>query len=254
VQITLCTVGIPARRVDGGDRRPANSASWALVAGRRARARLAGGMRSLVGVGARTPRIRVAAGRHADRDPAARVVHSQVRFTYSPPSRLSWKQTHGDIKSVSGEWELEDLGAARTRATYRLTACRPRPRRHAAPRPAPRHAAAPARRRPRKRAESRQSSKQHLTGDAAADPFVRSAADRGTGRGSGATPATWDRLPHGLATDGRPHDWRPCAGPLTRCSSRRQPAAGTLIPILHFLGGSTIDVPTSDRAIAQDED
>lgn len=34
--------------------------------------------------------------------------------------RITWVQEDGDLKSVEGSWELEDLGDGRTRATYRL--------------------------------------------------------------------------------------------------------------------------------------
>lgn len=47
-------------------------------------------------------------------------VKTQVRFRYEPPTRLSWTQEKGDLKSVEGSWTLEDLGGGRTRATYTL--------------------------------------------------------------------------------------------------------------------------------------
>ena len=47
-------------------------------------------------------------------------VKTQVRFSYEPPTRLSWIQEKGDLKSVEGSWTLEDLGGSRTRATYTL--------------------------------------------------------------------------------------------------------------------------------------
>jgi carbon monoxide dehydrogenase subunit G len=47
-------------------------------------------------------------------------VKTQVRFSYEPPTRLSWSQEKGDLKSVEGSWTLEDLGGGRTRATYTL--------------------------------------------------------------------------------------------------------------------------------------
>jgi carbon monoxide dehydrogenase subunit G len=47
-------------------------------------------------------------------------VKTQVRFSYEPPTRLSWVQEKGDLKSVEGSWTLEDLGEGRTRATYEL--------------------------------------------------------------------------------------------------------------------------------------
>lgn len=49
-----------------------------------------------------------------------RQVKTQVRFSYEPPTRLSWIQEKGDLKSVEGSWQLEDLGGERTRATYTL--------------------------------------------------------------------------------------------------------------------------------------
>ncbi len=53
-------------------------------------------------------------------DIKVRTVKSIVRFTYDGPARLSWQQEKGDLKSVDGSWELEDLGEGRTRATYRI--------------------------------------------------------------------------------------------------------------------------------------
>jgi carbon monoxide dehydrogenase subunit G len=53
-------------------------------------------------------------------DIKVRQVKTQVRFSYEPPARLSWAQEKGDLKSVEGSWQLEDLGGGRTRATYSL--------------------------------------------------------------------------------------------------------------------------------------
>jgi hypothetical protein len=53
-------------------------------------------------------------------DAKVRTIKSTVRFTYDAPSRLRWRQEQGELKSVDGEWELEDLGDGRTQATYRL--------------------------------------------------------------------------------------------------------------------------------------
>lgn len=53
-------------------------------------------------------------------DAKVRTIKSTVRFTYEPPTRLRWRQEEGELKSVDGAWELEDLGGTRTRATYRL--------------------------------------------------------------------------------------------------------------------------------------
>jgi ribosome-associated toxin RatA of RatAB toxin-antitoxin module len=56
----------------------------------------------------------------ADTDARVRTITSTVRFSYAGPTRLSWTQEKGELKSVEGSWELEDLGGERTRATYRL--------------------------------------------------------------------------------------------------------------------------------------
>lgn len=56
----------------------------------------------------------------ADTDAKVRTVKSTVRFSYDGPTRLSWVQEKGELKSVEGSWTLEDLGAGRTRATYEI--------------------------------------------------------------------------------------------------------------------------------------
>lgn len=53
-------------------------------------------------------------------DAKVRTVKSVVRFHYDGPTRLSWVQEKGELKSVEGSWELEDLGGSRTRATYAI--------------------------------------------------------------------------------------------------------------------------------------
>jgi hypothetical protein len=55
-----------------------------------------------------------------ENDIKVRHVKAQVRFAYEPPTRLSWSQVKGDMKSVDGSWLLEDLGDGRTRATYAI--------------------------------------------------------------------------------------------------------------------------------------
>jgi uncharacterized protein YndB with AHSA1/START domain len=55
-----------------------------------------------------------------ENDIKVRRVKTRVRFRYEPPTRLSWTQEKGDLKSVEGSWTLEDLGDGRTRATYTL--------------------------------------------------------------------------------------------------------------------------------------
>lgn len=56
----------------------------------------------------------------SESDAKVRTVKSTVRFSYDPPGRLSWSQEKGELKSVDGRWDLEDLGGGRTRATYSL--------------------------------------------------------------------------------------------------------------------------------------
>jgi ribosome-associated toxin RatA of RatAB toxin-antitoxin module len=53
-------------------------------------------------------------------DAKVRTIKSTVRFTYDGPTTLTWRQEKGELKSVDGRWELEDLGESRTRATYSL--------------------------------------------------------------------------------------------------------------------------------------
>jgi ribosome-associated toxin RatA of RatAB toxin-antitoxin module len=55
-------------------------------------------------------------------DAKVRTVKSTVRFEYEAPTTLSWTQEKGELKSVEGSWQLEDLGSGRTRATYKLDA------------------------------------------------------------------------------------------------------------------------------------
>jgi uncharacterized protein YndB with AHSA1/START domain len=53
-------------------------------------------------------------------DAKVRTVNSIVRLAYDAPTRLTWTQERGDLKSIEGSWVLEDLGRGRTRATYSL--------------------------------------------------------------------------------------------------------------------------------------
>jgi carbon monoxide dehydrogenase subunit G len=55
-------------------------------------------------------------------DIKVRRVRSRDRVRYDAPTRLSWTQEEGDLKSVEAVWELEDLGNGRTRVSYRLDA------------------------------------------------------------------------------------------------------------------------------------
>jgi len=53
-------------------------------------------------------------------DAKVRTLGSTIRFSYEEPTRISWTQEEGELKAIDGDWELEDLGDGRTRATYRL--------------------------------------------------------------------------------------------------------------------------------------
>jgi carbon monoxide dehydrogenase subunit G len=55
-------------------------------------------------------------------DAKIKVFKARVSFDYDPPARLSWVQEQGDLRSMRGSWQLEDLGDGRTRATYALQA------------------------------------------------------------------------------------------------------------------------------------
>ncbi len=54
-------------------------------------------------------------------DLKVRALSSNLRFTYSEPTALSWVQESGDLSAVAGSWAFEDLGDGRTRATYELS-------------------------------------------------------------------------------------------------------------------------------------
>lgn len=45
---------------------------------------------------------------------------SVLRYSYESPSRISWTQEEGDLKSVVGSWELEERSASLTLVTYKL--------------------------------------------------------------------------------------------------------------------------------------
>ncbi len=50
-----------------------------------------------------------------------RTLNATLRFAFDEPTGLSWTQEEGDLKSVDGNWKLEDIGDGRTRATYSMT-------------------------------------------------------------------------------------------------------------------------------------
>jgi len=53
-------------------------------------------------------------------DAKVKHVKARLRFSYSEPTRIEWVQEKGEVKSLRGWWDLEDLGEGRTRATYAL--------------------------------------------------------------------------------------------------------------------------------------
>lgn len=56
-------------------------------------------------------------------DIKVRRVKARVRFDYADaPERLTWSQEQGDMKSVEGSWELEQVEEGITRATFALDA------------------------------------------------------------------------------------------------------------------------------------
>ena len=76
------------------------------------------------GVDAMTVLERDEAGRatlvETENDIKVRRVKTRVRFRYEGPTHLRWSQEKGDLKSVEGSWELEELDGDRTRATYNI--------------------------------------------------------------------------------------------------------------------------------------
>jgi carbon monoxide dehydrogenase subunit G len=53
-------------------------------------------------------------------DARVRTIKSTVRFTYDGPTTLTWRQEQGELRSLDGRCELEDLGQNRTGVTYSL--------------------------------------------------------------------------------------------------------------------------------------
>jgi ribosome-associated toxin RatA of RatAB toxin-antitoxin module len=91
---------------------------WALVEDVEAAPEWQGGLKSMRAI------ERDGEGRptlcEAESDAKVRTIKSTVRFTYAAPTALRWRQEQGEMKSVDGSWQLEDLGDGRTRATYSL--------------------------------------------------------------------------------------------------------------------------------------
>jgi len=47
-------------------------------------------------------------------------IKMKLACSYSPPTRMTFKRTSGDLSNLSGSWTLEDLSDRRTKATYQL--------------------------------------------------------------------------------------------------------------------------------------
>jgi ribosome-associated toxin RatA of RatAB toxin-antitoxin module len=67
---------------------------------------------------------RDAAGRATvvDAEADAKVTHVKLRLraTREEPARVAWHSEGGDLKAITGAFELAELGPDRTRATFRL--------------------------------------------------------------------------------------------------------------------------------------
>lgn len=57
---------------------------------------------------------------HMETDAKVRQLSSDLRVSYEPHRQISWVQETGELKSVEGSWEFEDLDGGRTRVTYWL--------------------------------------------------------------------------------------------------------------------------------------
>lgn len=53
-------------------------------------------------------------------DAKVKTVKATLRFSYDEPDGIEWVQEKGDVKSLTGYWRFESLGADTTRATYGL--------------------------------------------------------------------------------------------------------------------------------------
>lgn len=56
----------------------------------------------------------------SETDVKVRTIKSTVHISYDRPTKVRMEQETGELKSLRGGWELEDLGGQRTRATYSL--------------------------------------------------------------------------------------------------------------------------------------
>ncbi|MBA3747118.1 MAG: SRPBCC family protein [Solirubrobacterales bacterium] len=56
----------------------------------------------------------------ADIDAKITQISMTLECTYSPPSQMIFARTSGNLSSLEGTWQLDDLGDGRTSATYSL--------------------------------------------------------------------------------------------------------------------------------------
>ena len=56
----------------------------------------------------------------AEFDAKVTKIKMQLACSYAEPTRMSFERTSGDLKDLSGSWQLEELGGGRTKATYQL--------------------------------------------------------------------------------------------------------------------------------------
>jgi uncharacterized membrane protein len=54
-------------------------------------------------------------------DAKVKTVKTRLRFNYEEPVGITWEQEKGDVKSLDGWWNFEELGEGRTQATYGLS-------------------------------------------------------------------------------------------------------------------------------------
>ena len=50
-----------------------------------------------------------------------RDLKADLEFSYEEPTAIRWRQAKGDLKSIDGSWEFEDLGDGTTSARYEMT-------------------------------------------------------------------------------------------------------------------------------------
>src|SRR4051812_15577317 len=53
-------------------------------------------------------------------DAKVKVLRLVLRYTYDPPSRVSWTLQEGDVKDLRGSWQLEPRGDGACRVTYHV--------------------------------------------------------------------------------------------------------------------------------------